>query len=382
MESVVWGWITLVFMIEALLMRGTIRFQRSFLQQREPTAQGGFTPRVSLIVPFKGLDQGMDENIHAFLSQEPKPDEVFFVAHSKDDPSFFILKKYKDKATILVRNPRWNDCSFKIASQLTALGHASSEVLAFADSDVRPHKDWLHQLVQPLQSPEMGAATSCPWYVPPDTAVASSLQAAWNSSAGLSLTRTKHNFIRGCSFAIRRERFYSLGMKEIWTQELSDDASLTLALKRNKIPIAFVPRAIVPLVESFSLEKFQELSTRWVKIVRHYSRKTIRLAGLIYGFYTFTFLTGLATLAVGLVNPVYLVPGVLLLVPQLLALYRAAVRFSTIEQLLPSWREQMKQTKKSVLLLEFMVKFFILSNIIKARRMKSIHWRGRAYRLD
>lgn len=374
---VLWGWVALAYLAEIFFFNSARKFRRLKTPNLPP-----YTPSVSLIVPFKGEDFEMEKNIRSFLSQDYKNLEILFVAHSKGDSSYKILKQFSKKASILVRDSRYGNCSFKIASQLTAIKKARGEVLAFADSDVRPKKNWLSELVRPLQN--AAATTSCPWYIPPKNNFSSCLQSSWNSSAGLSLTvNQKHNFIRGCSFAIKSPTFKSLGMEKIWEGEFSDDASLTLKLKKEQLPITFVPEAIVPIFEDFDLPKLKELTTRWVKIVKHYSNKTIRFAFLIYGFLALVFMTGLILLFEGIFqNSSYILPAILLLLPQLFSVLRARMRFKKMEALFPEEREGMRKTRSRVVALDFFVKFLILFNIAKAKRMKSVRWRGKEYQLS
>jgi cellulose synthase/poly-beta-1,6-N-acetylglucosamine synthase-like glycosyltransferase len=191
-DMVLWGWAGLVYLEEAFLFCHALRFRKN---RSVPERAGA--PPVTLIVPFKGEDFEMEKNILAFLEQDYSKKEVIFVAHSRKDPSYRILKKFEGRAAILVRDPKFGRCSYKLASQLTGLEKAGGEILAFADSDVRPQKNWLRELINPLSGPRPGASTSSPWYIPPSGSLPSCLQAAWNSSAGLAiLPGPRHNFVR------------------------------------------------------------------------------------------------------------------------------------------------------------------------------------------
>jgi cellulose synthase/poly-beta-1,6-N-acetylglucosamine synthase-like glycosyltransferase len=170
-------------------------------------------------------------------------------------------------------------------------------------------------------------------------------------------------------------------MKEIWEKEFADDASLTLRLKKERAPIEFVPRAIVPIYEEFDWKKMRELSTRWIKIVKSYSRKTIMVGLLVYGFPAVNFFAGLFFLALGFSVPSYFLFAILFLLPEGLGIARAKIRFGSVEKLLPGSLREMKKYRRKIILLDFLVKFVVLYNIVKAKTMKSIEWRGRVYRL-
>src|SRR5690606_23129930 len=81
--------------------------------------------------------------------------------------------------------------SQKVHNLLCALRSVrpSDEVLAFGDSDIRPHENWLSQLIEPLSLPDVGASTGFRWYLPRKGNRASRLRSAWNAGI-LSLLST------------------------------------------------------------------------------------------------------------------------------------------------------------------------------------------------
>ena len=71
--------------------------------------------------------------------------------------------------------------------------------------------------------------------------------------------------------AIRREDFRRLGIGEIWSQTLSDDLSLSRAVKRAGLRITFVPECLVASFESSTWRRLYEFGRRQFLITRVYT---------------------------------------------------------------------------------------------------------------
>jgi hypothetical protein len=148
---------------------------------------------------------------------------------------------------------------------------AQTEVLAFADSDVCVHRDWLRHLVHPLVTPNRGATTGYRWFVPTVNNTATLAASALNATVAQCLGKSPWNLAWGGSMAIRAEEFRRLGMREIWSQALSDDLSLSWAVRRAGLRIVFVPRCLVASFESFTWRRLFEFGRRQFVITRVYA---------------------------------------------------------------------------------------------------------------
>ena len=71
--------------------------------------------------------------------------------------------------------------------------------------------------------------------------------------------------------AIRREHFEKLNISEKWRGVLSDDFTITRAMKEANLPIYFVPQALTVSVEDCTFKELLEFTTRQMKITRVYS---------------------------------------------------------------------------------------------------------------
>jgi cellulose synthase/poly-beta-1,6-N-acetylglucosamine synthase-like glycosyltransferase len=148
---------------------------------------------------------------------------------------------------------------------------ADSEVLAFADSDVCVPRDWLRHLVHPLYRPKHGVTTGYRWFVPTTNNPATLALSALNAAVAQFLGNSTLNLAWGGSMAIRTEDFRRLRIPEIWSRTLSDDLSLSRAVKRAGMKITFVPECLVASFESSTWRRLHEFGRRQLVITRIYA---------------------------------------------------------------------------------------------------------------
>jgi ceramide glucosyltransferase len=268
--------------------RGGIEYLKYFKSElmKRPSE---FMPFASVIVPCRGVDEGMKKNLLALLHQDYPDYEVLFVVDDENDAAVSVIetvsredaedaeKEDEQKPlTKLIVAAKATDSSQKVENLREAVLHVRGEshVLVFADSDARPSSDWLRNLVAPLENEGVGAATGYRWFISKDPTFASELRSAWNASIASALgLNTKTNFCWGGSMAIRREVFERLEIREKWGGTLSDDFTVTRAMNEAGVSIHFVPKALTASIENCSFRELLEFTTRQMKITRVYAPK-------------------------------------------------------------------------------------------------------------
>ena len=148
----------------------------------------------------------------------------------------------------------------------------------FTDSDSRAPSNWLRHLVSPLQNESVGASTGYRWFFPVRGNFASVLRSAWNGSIAMLLGDHHHNFAWGGSTAIRRSTFERARVLQYWKHSISDDYSLTRALKAVGLKIFYEPRCLIGSYGDCSWRELLEWSTRQIVITKIYSRRLWQLA--------------------------------------------------------------------------------------------------------
>src|SRR5262249_31612451 len=132
--------------------------QRAQYAARRLRAADGRLPPATVIVPVKGWDEGLRENLAALASLDYPDYELIIAARSGDDITLGVLPQ---RGKVVLSHAQDEDTAEKIQNLLAAVRAARkrSEVLAFADSDGRPTKRWLRALVAPLAEEGVGAST-------------------------------------------------------------------------------------------------------------------------------------------------------------------------------------------------------------------------------
>jgi cellulose synthase/poly-beta-1,6-N-acetylglucosamine synthase-like glycosyltransferase len=243
-----------------------------------------WTPPASVIVPCKGLDYELKENLEAVLFQDYPSYEVIFVTASANDPSTAVLHSLlaenpKPRITLIVAGVS-DQRGEKVNNLMQAVERVSSDsvVLAFTDSDSRPGRNWLRNLVSPLKNEKIGACTGYRWFFPVSRNFATLLRVVWNGSIATLLRDHNHNFAWGGSMAIRRSTFERIGVLRYWENSISDDYSLTRALRDAQLKVEYEPRCLIASHGECVWRELLEWSTRQIVITKIYSRSLWQLA--------------------------------------------------------------------------------------------------------
>jgi ceramide glucosyltransferase len=285
-----------LLMVQAALSLIKSARHLAFIRRDSSAPLNPFTPPASIIVPCKGIDLGLEENLRALFFQNYPSYEIIFVIATADDAARPVIERvisqHQHRPARLVIAGRSRGRSEKVNNLLFALDQINpeSEVLVFADSDARVHPDWLPALISPLASPEIGATTGYRLFIPVSGGFCSAVLSAWNSSVAATLGDHKHNFAWGGSTALLRETFDLIGVRARWRNAVSDDYALSGAVRDAGLKVRFVPRCLIPSYQNVGLGSLLEFTTRQVIITRVYNP---RLWWLGMSSYT-TFFAGLA----------------------------------------------------------------------------------------
>lgn len=238
-----------------------------------------YAPFVSVIAPCRGVDAGMKENLEKLFEQDFPGYEIIFVVDDETDEAVKIIKEVsrggaEGAETKLIFAGKAENEGQKVHNLREAVLNVSekAEVFVFVDSDARPGKNWLKNLVAPLSDEKIGCATGYRWFISEKRNFASEMLSVWNASIASALdANQRSNFCWGGSMAIRRETFEKIKMRERWQGTLSDDFAVTRAMKENGLKIYFVPQALTASIEDCSFKRLLEFTTRQMKITRVYA---------------------------------------------------------------------------------------------------------------
>ena len=183
--------------------------------------------------------------------------------------------------------------------------------------------------------------------------------------------------------AIRVEVFRELGLDKIWPKSLSDDLSLSRAVKQAGLKVVFVPACLVASHEETTWPQLFEFGRRQLLITRVNYPKTWWI-GFFSIFYTVLGLWGTAGLAVyavttGKVNTAFFIAvPVVFFVSQMV---RAILRQKMIVQLLEDEACNLKAARIADILFFWVWSLLFLVFIISSTIGRTITWRRIRYKL-
>jgi len=344
-----------------------------------------YRPFVSVIVPGRGLEPGLIDNLRPLVTQDYPRYEVLFVFDALDDPALEIVDELKSPANIasrtIIAGPA-TDSGQKVHNLRVAVNEVDpqSEVLVFVDTDARPAQDWLRKLVAPLADETLGASTGYRWFIPDRGGIASRLRSVWNASVASALgSDTAKNFCWGGSTAIRHTTFNRLNVSSHWRGSVSDDFTITHVLKEAKLPIHFTPLCLVASPGDCDFRELIEFTTRQIKITRVYASHLWLPLLLGSALFAIAFFGGLILLILQILrilSPTLFLPLILLLIFTL-GTAKSFIRFRAVSSVL-------KTSRLDLLAHIFLWPFaslLYLYNAVVAGFSRRIKWRGITYEL-
>jgi ceramide glucosyltransferase len=265
---VYWFFVAPSLLLAATSLRGE-RKRADYVADRL-AQQSEELPPVTVIVPVKGYDEGLRENLEALATLDYPDYELIVTAHSARDIPPGVLPS---RVRVVLANGTDSGASEKIQNLLAAVraSRKRTEVLAFADSDGRVTKGWLRALVAPLAEPGVGASTGYRWFLPDPPDFWSLLRGVWDAVAAGTLGAGDNRFVWGGATAIRKELFFDARVPDFWEDALTDDLTLSQAVHAAGLSIAYAPGALTPCLEHTTAPVFFAWIRRQMALTRLYA---------------------------------------------------------------------------------------------------------------
>ena len=358
---------------------------RGHVRRAMRVAFGAFLPPLALVLPVRGLDEGFDANVRAILSQAYPRYRLLVVADDVDDQAVTRIREIavefpRVPVSVVFSDP--SPLGGKVNALRSALAHLTreDEVVAFADSDIRPGEDWLRQLVQPLADSTVGVATGFRWYVPPWPTFWSLVRAEWNAVSANVLFDPRRSFAWGGSCAVRRDHLPTLRLEERWREVLSDDLVLTQTAREAGLKIAYAPAALVGTFEGASRAACLEWCLRQMTMATLYLPIVRRYAAAAFAVFNGAVIFGLASLAMAAFwGPTYLVPALLFFAPLPSAIAKASLRRGALFSAAPAVADAWKVPAWRTAIAALAVPWVMAWGLLRTRRPTTVRWRGRIY---
>ena len=247
-----------------------------------------FYPPITILKPVCGLDHDAYQNFASFCTQSYPQYQIIFAVGDRLDPVINVIQQIiKDFPLVdieLVQSDRLIGTNYKISNLANALPKAKYEFLVLADSDVRVDSAYLHNLVQPLVNPEVGAVTCL--YRPIMQGWVATLEAVGISTEYLASVLVANQleglkFALGPTIAMRKTVLKEIGGFEAIADYLADDYQIGYLTAKAGYKVVLSPYIINHLISTDNFQDFFNRQVRWA-----YCTKVSRPLGYLGLFFT------------------------------------------------------------------------------------------------
>ena len=321
-----------------------------------------YHPKILMMVPCRGDDMTLKDNLKSISGQSYKNYDVIAIVDDAADPAVKYIREMGMK--YILSDYKGGRASGKVRAIITAIrSFKNYDAYVIADSDILVGKDWLKELVAPLQDRKIGISTTFPKFVP-RAGFWSKVKFVWGFAGEGLMENSSTRFGWGGSLAFRKNliNWKTMEMLENSRYSVSDDISLTKAAKGMGLGIAYVKKA-QPIVNSDdSFPKFLEWSNRQSTLSVLGYRKNFYYGIAFYSAEIMLFVSGIALSY--FINTLFLV----LLAHFLRSEMRTALRA--------------RSSDPTIALIVVFMPLIYLANLLAASRTDHITWRGRRYTIE
>lgn len=250
-------------------------------------------PRVSILKPICGLEDGLEENLASFASLRGISYEVILSVESLSDPALAVIEKvrrrFPDAPFSLTVGPLslGEVSNPKVERLVAAARMAQGSILFVSDSNVRVSPDDLAKTVALFDDPNIGCVSNL--FVAEGAAtfgaMIESLYILTFVAAGNVLADAAEvACVVGKSMAITREVHDRIGGFEAFANRLAEDQAIALAVIEAGYQLALSPVVVRNVIVRKKLRAAMNRQIRWGKIRYAFSKATYTSEFLVNPF--------------------------------------------------------------------------------------------------
>jgi len=362
------------------------RFARSrMLELDRPRPRG----RAAVFCPCKGVDVGLQNNLRAILRQDYADYEVVFIVERADDPACGLLRRMVAehphvKTRLVIAGPA-TGCGQKVHNLRAGTANLDPGIqyVVFVDSDARPRSQWLRSLLR-LDRPGIGASTGYRWFIPTRPTLANSLLYSINCGIALMFGPSRYHLIWGGSWAMRRELFEELGVREAWKGTLSDDLVVSRLVRRAGLGIIYQPPCMVASPLDYPGSAMLSFLRRQYLVGRFYAPRHWLMGLATSTIVNLVMLASLVLTASGLVTgrPPFWIPLGVLVALYGIGVFRGSIRQSLTTLFFPSLQPVLRGVRRFDVWVGPLASLVNWIGIVSSLLGREMVWRGFRYRLS
>ena len=239
-----------------------------------------YNGRALFIVPCRGKDFTLEENLKAIAESTGDRYQVVAVVDSEDDEALGAIKSAGIR--YIVSSPVCSNCSGKVRAIYSAvMSFPDYPVYVIADSDILPKRSWADDLLSPFTLEDTGLSTTFPYFVPRG-GFWSRVKLVWGF-VGLGMMESPvTRFGWGGSLAFRSSLLDS-DRKDFFLSYVSDDVALTKICKSMGLKIRYVPSAAPYINSPDDFKTFMEWANRQTALSIYSTPSVFRFGVIFYG---------------------------------------------------------------------------------------------------
>lgn len=364
-------------------------YARAARQPRRPANPEQLAGKVAVIVCLRGHDPTLEQSLEALGRQDWPEFELHLALDSSSDPAHAVARKFAASRTlptsIHVLPEPTRHCGLKCDLQRLAYSRLNPKIefVVLTDADCVAPTDWLANLLQPFESPAVGAVSGNRWYGHAP-GWGSEVRRIWNAAAIVQMYLYRIPW--GGALALRRSAIEQAGLIGIWSRTLCEDTVVQQALKKVGLRVAWLPRLALVSQESAAPAAAANWIVRQLVTARLYHPAWPLVAGhsLLVGSTTLLSLLGILFLAVMEQGGACLMLAASFAIAQLSNLGLLAwIEQATVPQ--PQRQREILQTTRQLPRQLFLV---TLTQLVhswaawRAARARLVKWRGIEYRIS
>jgi len=248
-----------------------------YFRQPPSAPDSSFTPPVSILKPFRGLDPDAYENLASFCRLDYPEFEIVFCVDPDDEVILSVLAKlisdFPERRIRVLHGSGRVATNDKVAKLVRLVDEAAHEVVVISDSDVRVRPDYLRHVTAPLRDPKVGAVTCL--YVPIEIATFTDhLQSVGMMSdfyAGVLVDWQLEGmkFALGPTIATTRTRLNEFGGYPVLENGPADDLLVGRLIDKQGHQVLLLRYAIDTVCDYGSISGLLHKRMRWIVVMRH-----------------------------------------------------------------------------------------------------------------
>ncbi|HYN15196.1 MAG TPA: bacteriohopanetetrol glucosamine biosynthesis glycosyltransferase HpnI [Terriglobales bacterium] len=243
---------------------------------RQPRAEEGFQPPVSILKPVRGADPHAYECFRSHCLLDYPEYEIIFGVQDAGDLSVPLVerlkKEFPGRRIELVVCPRDLGTNRKVSNLIQMLPAARYDHLLVNDGDIRVPPGYLRRIMAPLADSKVGLVTAL-YRAVAGRSLGSKLEALSISDFATAVlvsyqNRRRFHYGFGSTLAFPRQVLEQVGGFEALADYLADDHQLGTLIAQARYSIVISDLVVETTLPDYSLRDFWRHQLRWARTVR------------------------------------------------------------------------------------------------------------------